>query len=314
MKHIPDGADFFSPEHASMHRDFGFHHSAGHAAPPFASDKATRGGKHEAEPKEMGHGDYARGGHVHMHPHGGHVMHEERLAGGGKVCHYSHGGYSVHHKEGSVTHHGADGKEMPVGSKGAEYSTGGHVHPHGHRVVHVEHHPDGAVIHHHAHGGMTMIHPDGRMQHMDKDGGPAMAMPHFGVEKMHDSSEYAHRARGGHMDAAEDKAMIQKAFRQHETAEHGGHHVPLHLAHGGFPQRSPALPRDMKPMAGRHRSPIGNGRSNAAPRDATHTTSPRNAMPGGEMAYGVEPSAEPDMAGSEQGIPQFRRGGMVYQD
>ena len=78
MKHIPDGADFFSPEHASMHRDFGFNHSAGHAAPPFSTDKATRGGKHAAEPKEMGGGDYARGSHVHMHPHGGHVMHEER--------------------------------------------------------------------------------------------------------------------------------------------------------------------------------------------------------------------------------------------
>ena len=36
-----------------------------------------------------------------------------------------------------------------------------------------------------------------------------------------------------HDDVKEDKALIKKAFRQHETAEHGGKHVPLHLKKGG---------------------------------------------------------------------------------
>lgn len=41
--------------------------------------------------------------------------------------------------------------------------------------------------------------------------------------------------RGGktHPDAAADKKLIKKAFRQHEDAEHGGKHVPLHLRKGG---------------------------------------------------------------------------------
>jgi hypothetical protein len=42
--------------------------------------------------------------------------------------------------------------------------------------------------------------------------------------------------RGGkaeHLDAAADKKLIKKAFYQHENAEHGGKHVPLHLKHGG---------------------------------------------------------------------------------
>jgi hypothetical protein len=34
-------------------------------------------------------------------------------------------------------------------------------------------------------------------------------------------------------DASQDKKLIKKAFRQHETAEHGGKHVPLHLKKGG---------------------------------------------------------------------------------
>ena len=41
------------------------------------------------------------------------------------------------------------------------------------------------------------------------------------------------RKDGGKADASQDKKLIKKAFRQHETAEHGGKHVPLHLRKGG---------------------------------------------------------------------------------
>ena len=34
-------------------------------------------------------------------------------------------------------------------------------------------------------------------------------------------------------DKAQDKALIKKAFKQHETAEHGGKHVELKLKKGG---------------------------------------------------------------------------------
>ena len=41
------------------------------------------------------------------------------------------------------------------------------------------------------------------------------------------------RKDGGKADASQDKKLIKKAFRQHETAEHSGKHVPLHLRKGG---------------------------------------------------------------------------------
>jgi hypothetical protein len=41
------------------------------------------------------------------------------------------------------------------------------------------------------------------------------------------------RKDGGKADASQDKKLIKTAFRQHETAEHSGKHVPLHLRKGG---------------------------------------------------------------------------------
>jgi len=41
------------------------------------------------------------------------------------------------------------------------------------------------------------------------------------------------RKDGGKADASQDKKLIKKAFRQHETAEHGGKHMPLKLLKGG---------------------------------------------------------------------------------
>jgi hypothetical protein len=259
----------FRPEHFS--RDFGFNRSAeGGAKPPYAADKPTRGPKSVPEPMEMGGGDYARGGAVH--PHGGHMVREEMRADGGRVCHMSHGGMTVEHQDGHITHHNHDGSEAYA--EGGEASMG-QMHPHGHGVTRVDHRADGAVVHHHDHGGHTVHHADGRITHHLADGRPA-SMAMGGIEGMHDSSEYVHRARGGF---------------------------------AGDPVR---VPRSMKPMASRHRSPIGSDMPiNKPPRNPTLTTSPHNAMPGGQMAYGVQPSAEPDMAGSEQGIPQMKRGGRM---
>ena len=41
------------------------------------------------------------------------------------------------------------------------------------------------------------------------------------------------KVAGGSADTKQDKALIKKAFRQHEIAEHGGKHVPLRLKKGG---------------------------------------------------------------------------------
>lgn len=44
------------------------------------------------------------------------------------------------------------------------------------------------------------------------------------------------------MDMAQDKAMVKKGIRQHETQEHGGKHSTINLARGGSPKR-PMPPR-----------------------------------------------------------------------
>ena len=47
-------------------------------------------------------------------------------------------------------------------------------------------------------------------------------------------------ARGGaaKSDKSQDKALVKKAFRQHENAEHGGKHVELKLKRGGMPHKA----------------------------------------------------------------------------
>ena len=48
---------------------------------------------------------------------------------------------------------------------------------------------------------------------------------------------------------------------------------------------------------------------NRPPKNPNLNTGPSDSKPGGAMGYGTQPSAEPDMAGSEQGIPQLKHGG-----
>lgn len=164
----------------------------------------------------------------------------------------------------------------------------------------------------------------------------AKQTPAGGIEQMHDSSELAHRmrkangggvqvptgapfpeeptsmprqvnalgtagvamAKGGHADAAQDRALISKMLKQHESGE--GDRIGK--ARGG----RATLPKAMKAKALQSHSPI-----NTPPRNPTTTTTPRNIMPGGAMAYGVQPSSEPAVAGSGQGIPQLADGGRV---
>ena len=310
IQHVKDGADFFGHDagHDAGHRSFGFHGSVGAPAPtrggspPYASSEPTAGPKRRAEPGEMGEqapSDYATGGGVHHHPHGHHVVRSEPHHAGGTVHHHAHGGMTIEHADGHVTHHHHDGKEVHAAEGGSMH----HMHPHGHHIVKVEHHADGRVVHHHAHGGHTVHHMDGRITHHHEDGSPVHMM-HGGMEHMHDpEGEYVHRAHGGSM--GEEKALVRKGIRQHESHEHGGEHTDLHLRRGGVAMGERVrLPRGMRPPAERTHSPV-----NTPPRNPNLTTTPRNAMPGGEMSYGVEPSAEPDMAGSTQGIPQMNRGG-----
>lgn len=168
----------------------------------------------------------------------------------------------------------AEGGE--IGGSAHGFAHGGH--PHGHHVIRVEHHPHtGAVVHHHAHGGHSIHHADGHVTHHGADG-QAVHMSHGGQ----------HPGEGTHV----EKLMAGK------HAEPDGDE---HMARGGMTTR---IPHSMRPKAAGMHSPI-----NTPPRNPQRSPSPRNQMPGGQMPYGVEPSAEPDDAGSEQGIPQLRKGG-----
>lgn len=141
---------------------------------------------------------------------------------------------------------------------------------HGGHIVRTEMDANGGCVMHHAHGGRTHVHADGSMTRHPPGGMPS---------------------QGGHADEAQDRKLFGHMMAEHEGAE-------------GKARGGPIVPRRMKPIAARRHSPI-----ETPPRNPNTTTTPRNIMPGGKMAYGVEPSDEPDVAGSTQGIPQLRRGG-----
>lgn len=281
MKHIPAGQDFSASD---FPREFGFHGSAGGApgptgpktaAPPYAGDKDTHGSKSRPEPEEAGEqapGDFARGGGVGGHPHGDCPIGAPMPhASGGHIVEHHHGGHSIHHADGHMTHHNHDGSPAQAMAQGGGAS---HMHPHGHHVTDVEHRSDGKIVHHHSHGGHSVHHADGRITHHDASGAPVMA-------------------QGGGM-GQQDGTYVNGGAAEHHERHGGG------MAHGGRAR----LPRAMTPVSERRRSPI-----ETPPRNPGISTSPRNNMPGGQMPYGVEPSAEPDQAGSTQGIPQMKHGG-----
>lgn len=109
--------------------------------------------------------------------------------------------------------------------------------------------------------------------------------------------------------------------------KHGGHsimhpdgHMTHHDMHGAPVGGGGAGMGSMgAAMTGHHQegthvgkmmsAPAGKEPDDTPPRNPMRNPSKRNAMPGGQMPYGVEPSAEPDAAGTEQGIPQLKRGG-----
>ena len=284
------------------------------------SHKPNRMPNDDPEPdysSDVGGGTYSKGGEVH--PHGQDVIRTEPRGDGSMVMHHRHGGHSVQHADGTMTHHNHDGR--PVESM---FATGGdvHIHPSGHHVTQVVPHSDGRIVLHHDHGGHSVIHIDGHVSHHNGDGSPVntTGMSMGGMENMHDSSEYVHRARGGHMEATEgaadkrqDAQMIKSAFRQHDKNEHDGAHEDIHLRRGGYAGKQVGLPKSMKPKIGHSHSPI-----QAPPRNPQATRTPvDDSAPGGQMPYGVQPSVEDgNMGGSGPGadsgsgsMPGLKRGG-----
>lgn len=212
----------------------------------------------------------------------------KRFATGGKV----HGG---NYADGGDVE--GDDAMPPAMAEGGEHH---HLHPHGHHVVHVEHHAEGGVTHYHAHGGFTHHHPDGHITHHDAAGSAVSGMPHMGVEGMHDESEYAHRKGGeiggemGLVHEAEHLAKRAKSHEKEEAHEEMGEGEREGKAFGGPMLRKPGMHgRRMGPPHGMNTMP-----------PAPHTAPPMSPA-GGAMPMGVQPSDE-----GGGGIPQMSKGGM----
>lgn len=129
---------------------------------------------------------------------------------------------------------------------------------------------------------------------------------------------HGHKVIGVHHDPQSGAIMHKHA--------HGGfsmHHPDGHVTHHGA-DGEPAMARGGAAMFGghsqegthvgkmRHKMPHRGGMpENTPPRDPMKNPSTRNAMPGGQMGMGVEPSAEPDEPPDNGGMPTtpMARGG-----
>lgn len=76
-------------------------------------------------------------------------------------------------------------------------------------------------------GGEAAKYANAKVNRNVKDANAELGKPHVGG---YASGGYA---KGGSSDVSQDKKLIKKAMRQHETAQHGGKHSPLKLKKGG---------------------------------------------------------------------------------
>lgn len=347
IHHLKDGEDF-GPRH--FDRSFGFHGSAEGVDQATRGNPGSGASVERGAPNGYAHGgnvdqdtvgnpgsggstergapnSYAHGGH--MHPHGHHVVRVRHHEDGRVVHHHAHGGHTVHHPDGHITHHESDGSfvytphagEPMMDDHGADGDTyvermrhGGHHEEHrrhgGHHMEHRRH--GGHHERHLAHGGE--VGDDAQMARMERDRASDSGL-YRGEEAIRASGDigrgdngYAH---GGEVSRGGDDAGLYRGEGSIKASEDIGRHDNGY-ARGGHAGERVRLPRGMKPPAERRHSPIGDEMPiNRAPRRPEISTTPRNDMPGGKMPYGVEPSAEPDAAGSEQGITSLRHGGRL---
>lgn len=136
--------------------------------------------------------------------------------------------------------------------------------------------------HEHPHGHHVV-----RVHHDPHSGAVIHHHSHGGYTMHHADGHMTHHGADGQPAMAGGGAMMMPGGHSQE-----GTHVGK-MRHAPPPRHKPAM--------------------DTAPRNPARNPSPRNAMPGGEMPMGVEPSAEPDEPdGDEGGAPQMARGGMHH--
>ena len=113
-------------------------------------------------------------------------------------------------------------------------------------------------------------------------------------------------------DTAQDKALVKKAMRQHETAQHGGKHSELKLRRGGYAKKQaggaanpPAnynlTPSEMR-MLRRGQDPFAEGimSSTSSPKPAQSSA---RGLPGGDPYRGDTTRGIPDVSDSRYTAP-----------
>lgn len=316
-KSIPEGKGFFEGGHARAPRDFGFTGSMERrAAPPFAADVDTRGPKRVAAPTEAGGGDYAQGGSAVNN----HIVRTTPYANGGVVCHHANGGRTIVHPDGRSERMATAGFGEEQTTEPRQMAGGGEFR---------DDYPSSAPASSQASSPSAPISSLG--ERFRRPGAPsatpAKAAPKPVVRRAAPSAVAgASDERRGTADGApsggflrtETEKVIPNSAARRDQYEAPGS-VPYDenseryvtgAARGGsvgFAQGGKArLPTGMKAKVLQRHSPI-----NTAPRNPMTTRTPRDIMPGGQMGYGVQPSAEPDVAGTTQNIPQLAGGGRM---
>lgn len=191
-------------------------------------------------------------------------------------------------------------------------------HPMGGEITRVTKRFDGSTVEHYSHGGKSVNHVGGVTTHHKKTGTliprpaappplppddgsmqPAAMMPQgMDPDAAPPGMMPQGMSKGGaaHSDRKQDVRLIKQMVAEDDKR--------IGLARGGHAR----LPRSLKPVAARTRSPI-----NTPPRNPKITRTPDDSMPGGVLPYGVQPSSEPGyrpITATADGPPNgLRKGG-----
>lgn len=305
IRHIPDGQDF-GPADFGHSKDFTFGASAQDAPSSRRGAPPSPSGDRAPSPGMAAEGGAEGAPATAGHPSGGKVVKVTHDPETGAVVHYyANGSYSMHHPDGGVTHHGADGQPASRGGEGPGEGTyldrqqgAGMMKSAVHQHEDQEH--GGALSDLRLAGGGKV----GNDRGMYTDSGEPWTDMGQSVSRM-SASEASGRQDGtkdyDRVKRVQDASVqpvraIRKAV-DYVGAKLGDVRDSAKSAISGDPgpaefrQGQRAIRKSVLGYAGGGQ--VANQPMNRPPADPNVTRSKPNALPGGELAYGVQPGTEP---------------------